>query len=61
MIYALAVSCGRIWLICRNEEKLRRTMTDEQKELFVQYSDCVQEGLVLQWSGSPFLTSTQTV
>ena len=43
MIYALAVSCGRIWLICRNEEKLRGTMTDEQKELFVQYSDCVQE------------------
>ena len=30
-------------LICRNEEKLRGTMTDEQKELFVQYSDCVQE------------------
>ena len=30
-------------LICRNEEKLRGTMTDEQKELFEQYSDCVQE------------------
>ena len=29
-------------LICRNEEKLRGTMTDEQKELFEQYSDCVQ-------------------
>ena len=30
-------------LICRNEEKLRGTMTDEQKEFFEQYSDCVQE------------------
>ena len=30
-------------LICRNEEKLRGTMTNEQKELFEQYSDCVQE------------------
>ena len=30
-------------LICRNEEKLRATMTDEQKELFGKYSDCVQE------------------
>ena len=30
-------------LICRNEEKLKATMTDEQKELFEQYSDCVQE------------------
>ena len=30
-------------LICRNEEKLRGTMTDEQKELFEQYSDCVRE------------------
>ena len=30
-------------LICRNEEKLIGTMTDEQKELFEQYSDCVQE------------------
>ena len=30
-------------LICRIEEKLRGTMTDEQKELFEQYSDCVRE------------------
>ena len=30
-------------LICRNEEKLRATMTDEQKELFEKYSDCVRE------------------
>ncbi len=30
-------------LICRNEEKFRGTMTDEQKVLFEQYSDCVQE------------------
>ena len=30
-------------LICRNEEKLRDTMTDEQKELFEKYTDCVHE------------------
>ena len=30
-------------LIYRNEEKLRATMTDEQKELFEKYSDRVQE------------------
>lgn len=30
-------------LICRNEEKLRATMTDEQKDLFEKYSDCVRE------------------
>ena len=30
-------------LICRNEEKLRATMTDEQKELFKKYTDCVRE------------------
>ena len=30
-------------LICRNEEKLRATMTDEQKELFEKYLDRVQE------------------
>ena len=30
-------------LICRNEEKLKATMTDEQKELFEKYSDCVRE------------------
>lgn len=30
-------------LICRNEEKLRTTMTDEQKELFERYTDCAQE------------------
>lgn len=30
-------------LICRNEEKLRVTMTDEQKELFEKYTDCVSE------------------
>lgn len=30
-------------LICRNEEKLRATMTDEQKELFEKYADCVRE------------------
>ena len=30
-------------LICRNEEKLRAAMTDEQKELFEKYADCVRE------------------
>ena len=29
-------------LICRNEEKLKATMTDEQKELFEKYEVCVQ-------------------
>ena len=30
-------------LICRNEEKLKATMTDEQKELFSRYTDAVRE------------------
>ena len=30
-------------LICRNEEKLCATMTDEQKDLFKKYADCVRE------------------
>ena len=30
-------------LICRNEEKLRAAMTDDQKELFEKYTDCVRE------------------
>lgn len=30
-------------LICRNKEKLRATMTDEQKELFAKYTNCVRE------------------
>ena len=30
-------------LICRNEEKLCAAMTDEQKELFEKYTDCVRE------------------
>lgn len=30
-------------LICRNEEKLRVAMTDEQKTLFEKYTDCVRE------------------
>ena len=30
-------------LICRNEEKLKATMTNEQKELFEKYADCVRE------------------
>lgn len=30
-------------LICRNEEKFRATMTDEQKELVEKYADCVRE------------------
>ena len=27
-------------LICRNEEKLKATMTDEQREWFEKYTDC---------------------
>ena len=30
-------------LIYRNEEKLKAIMTDEQKELFEKYTDCVRE------------------
>ena len=30
-------------LIYRSKEKLRATMTDEQKELFEKYADCVRE------------------
>lgn len=30
-------------LICRNEEKLKATMTDEQRELFEKYTDCAGE------------------
>lgn len=30
-------------LICRNEEKLRATMSDEQKTLFEKYTDCIRE------------------
>ena len=30
-------------LICRNEEKLRAAMTDEQKVLFEKYTYCVRE------------------
>ena len=30
-------------LITRNEEKLLATMTDEQKELFGKYTDCMRE------------------
>ena len=30
-------------LISRNEDKLLATMTDEQKDLFSRYQDCVRE------------------
>ena len=30
-------------LVTQNEEKLLATMTDEQKELFEKYTDCVRE------------------
>lgn len=30
-------------LICRNKEKLRATMTDEQKKLFAKYTNRVRE------------------
>lgn len=32
-----------VGLICRSEEKLKATMTDEQKELFEKYTNCVRE------------------
>lgn len=32
-----------IRLIAKNEEKLQATFTDEQKELFSRYADCVME------------------
>lgn len=32
-----------IRLISRNEEKLLETMTDEQRDIFSRYSDCVRE------------------
>ncbi len=34
-------------LICRNEEKLQATFTDEQKEMFSRYVDCVREFQVM--------------
>ena len=36
-----------IQLISRNEDKLLATMTDEQKELFAKYADCVREYQVM--------------
>lgn len=42
-ICALAASCGLIRLICTNEEKRKAAMTDEQRELFKKYADCVRE------------------
>lgn len=32
-----------IRLISRNEEKLLETMTEEQRDIFSRYSDCVRE------------------
>lgn len=34
-------------LISRNEDKLLATMTEEQKELFIKYADCVREFQVM--------------
>ena len=34
-------------LISRNEDKLLATMTEEQKEVFVRYTDCVREYQVM--------------
>ena len=34
-------------LISRNEEKLLATMTEDQKELFTRYADCVREYQVM--------------
>ena len=33
----------QVRLISQNEEKLLATMTDEQKDLFSRYTDCVRE------------------
>ncbi|MCI6005271.1 MAG: hypothetical protein SOY73_07810 [Blautia sp.] len=30
-------------MICRKEEKLRATMSDEQKAVFEKYIDCIRE------------------
>ena len=43
MTRPLAKTTRSYWLICRNEEKLKATMTNEQKELFEKYTDCVRE------------------
>jgi len=32
-----------LYLISRNEDKLIATLTEEQKELFTRYTDCVRE------------------
>ena len=29
--------------VCKKEDELKATMTDEQKELFEKYADCVRE------------------
>ena len=34
-------------LICRNEEKLKATMTDDRKELFEKYTDCLREHQII--------------
>ena len=34
-------------LISRNEDRLLATMTEEQKEVFVRYTDCVREYQVM--------------
>ncbi len=34
-------------LISRNEERLLATMTEDQKELFAKYADCVREYQVM--------------
>ena len=44
---SISISCKKykklLELIYRNEEKLKATMADEQKELFEKYIDCVWE------------------
>ena len=34
-------------MISRNEDKLLATMTEEKKELFIKYADCVREFQVM--------------
>ena len=38
---------GLLQLISRNEDKLLATMTEDQKELFTKYVDCVREYQVM--------------
>ena len=42
-VFKTFVAITLITNTCRNEEKLRAAMTDEQKALFEKYTDCIRE------------------